>query len=406
MESSIARGKAIGKYKYWYIINDEGYHVPDGKNFELMKQAFHMKLYEEKTNESIWKWLISRGFEKANKKKIDWKNFSRIWKDPFYYGLYINGNASSDLNISNPYFRPLISEEEYTILVERLNNDTNWKAKDTRNENEEVNPIPKGLIKTTDWKILSHDFPNKNTRHKPNLDKLKKTNLSATYADVVLPKHIWYKTTKVKDRNWKQLIVNYADIEKLILWLLESMTISPDKYELYQNYMKDAYEQEQLLKAEKIHVIENQRRLIQWKLNEYVKKNLWNARSALEEKVYQTWLKEKQDSIDLLDEELLNLKNDERNYIAEFTVFMWVFQNMASRFKKLNYVRKREFIKIFVSNIEISRSRKITITTFPYIDALFERKISKTKNNHPKAVIFGADDETRTRNQLLGRQWL
>ncbi len=41
------------------------------------------------------------------------------------------------------------------------------------------------------------------------------------------------------------------------------MTISPDKYELYQNYMKDAYEQEQLLKAEKIHVIENQRRLIQ-----------------------------------------------------------------------------------------------------------------------------------------------
>lgn len=406
MESNVKRGKAVGKSKHGYKINDEWYHIPDWKNFDLMQQAFHMKIYEEKTNEFIGRWLYSRSFTKDNNKKVDRKNFSRIWIDPFYYGIFISGNAQSDLRLTNPYYQPMITEDEYYILSQKLKNDTRTKAIDIRDENEEINPLPKGLLKTSDWKVLSHDFPNKNTRHMPALMKLRKTNPSATLKDVVHPKHIWYKTNLVKDPKGKQLRISYEEIEKEILKTLDKAKISDSFHDEHKIYMQTLYENEQSRKSEQIRILENQRHLLQGKLTEYVGKNLWNNRSELEENVYQTEIKKRQSIIDSIDRELDNLKTNERNYIAEFTIFMGVFKTMAPRFKKLDYVRKREFIKIFISNMEINRWRKITITTFPYVEAVFGAKISNTKKDHPWAISFGADDETRTRNQLLGRQWL
>lgn len=76
----------------------------------------------------------------------------------------------------------------------------------------------------------------------------------------------------------------------------------------------------------------------------------------------------------------------------------------APRFVKLNYVRKREFIKLIASNIYITNKRQIKIKLFPHIQAIMTIPNSNTKKEYPKALSFGADDETRTRNQLLGRQ--
>lgn len=102
-----------------------------------------MKIYEEKTNEYVGRWLTSRGFTKPNKTKVDWKNFTRVRGDPFYYGIFISGNAQSDLRATNPYYQALITEDEYYILSQKLKNDTRTKAIDIRDENEEVNPLPK-----------------------------------------------------------------------------------------------------------------------------------------------------------------------------------------------------------------------------------------------------------------------
>jgi hypothetical protein len=52
-------------------------------NFELMKKAFHMKIYEKKTNEYIGKRLDANHFTRNknndNIEGADRKNFSRVW---------------------------------------------------------------------------------------------------------------------------------------------------------------------------------------------------------------------------------------------------------------------------------------------------------------------------------------
>lgn len=217
----------------------------------------------------------------------------------------------------------------------------------------------------------------------PALMELRKTNPLATLKDVVQPKHIWYKNPKARDAQGKILSISYQEIENEILKTLEKAKISDSFHEEHKHYMQTLYETEQSRKAEQMRILENQRHLLQGKLSEFVGKALLKDRSELEENVYQSEVKKKQSMIDSIDRELDNLKTEERNYIAEFTIFMGVFKSMAPRFKKLDYVRKREFIKIFVSNIEISRSKKITISTFPYVEAIFGAKNSNTKKDHP-----------------------
>ncbi len=53
--SKLEKWKALWIYKWGYKINEEGFHEPDPSNFKLLRRAFHMKIYEDKTNEYIVK---------------------------------------------------------------------------------------------------------------------------------------------------------------------------------------------------------------------------------------------------------------------------------------------------------------------------------------------------------------
>jgi hypothetical protein len=94
--------------------------------------------------------------------------------------------------------------------------------------------------------------------------------------------------------------------------------------------------------------------------------------------------------VDSLDTEITRLKEQDRNTTVEFEVFLNVFKNITSRFIKLNYVRKRKFLEIMVSNITINEKKRISITLFPYIESLL--------------VSESADNETRTRSIFLGKE--
>ena len=49
----IERGQADGKHKYGYIINESKYHEPDPEYFEIWKEAFRRKVYENQSDEAI-----------------------------------------------------------------------------------------------------------------------------------------------------------------------------------------------------------------------------------------------------------------------------------------------------------------------------------------------------------------
>jgi hypothetical protein len=91
-----------------------------------------------------------------------------------------------------------------------------------------------------------------------------------------------------------------------------------------------------------------------------------------------------------MDEEIVMLKSDERQTIVEIEAFLKVLTNMASRFIKPSYVRKKGFIQIIVSNIIITTKREVKIKLHPHIQTLIDTSFLKNKKDSRKGISFGA----------------
>jgi hypothetical protein len=88
---------------------------------------------------------------KKGNKPVNAKMLYSVRVEEFYYGMYVYGNSVVDLREVNPYFKPLITEDEHCILLERFKK----KAKQTLLSTKEdkyaaVRPIPKGMFKSSD----------------------------------------------------------------------------------------------------------------------------------------------------------------------------------------------------------------------------------------------------------------
>jgi len=112
----------VDKHGYHREGDENKYYRPDGKSYDLMRKAFEMKIYKNKSDKHISNRLNTQGFTKISGKdrvpanpKLLWK----VWIDPFYYGMHTYGVNIVDLRDANVDFKPLISEEEYSILYER-----------------------------------------------------------------------------------------------------------------------------------------------------------------------------------------------------------------------------------------------------------------------------------------------
>lgn len=107
--------------KHGYV-NEEGVYKPDGKNFDLICEAWQMR----KTGTSlevISDWLNKQEYSKTVKRtgeKIDMnpKILSDIFKEPFYYGMLVQADQTVDLRKIYG-FQPAVSEETF-FAVQQL----------------------------------------------------------------------------------------------------------------------------------------------------------------------------------------------------------------------------------------------------------------------------------------------
>lgn len=114
---SFEEGKAwIPKHGY---VNEDHFYRPDGKNFELLVSAWEMRK-KGKTIEDIVEYLNNEGYfrqfkESRRKIKMSKSILSRIFRDPFYYGLMIQ--AGQELDLRKLYdFQPTVTEEDYNFV--------------------------------------------------------------------------------------------------------------------------------------------------------------------------------------------------------------------------------------------------------------------------------------------------
>lgn len=110
---------AIPKHGY---LNDRGLYQPDGDNYKLICQAWKMRV-EGTSIEEIVKYINQCGYKRTLKKeggktiKMSLNILSKVFKDPFYYGILIQTTQKVDLREFYD-FQPAITEEEYMAVQE------------------------------------------------------------------------------------------------------------------------------------------------------------------------------------------------------------------------------------------------------------------------------------------------
>jgi DNA invertase Pin-like site-specific DNA recombinase len=124
---NIKDGKYTGSSKRgYYADKSTGYFMPDGFNWELMREAVNMRLYHGKTNPEIAEYLNNAHLSIRKNQDEDYRlakvtktKVGEIFADPFYFGLYQYGkNLANLVDIYN--FLPLITPDEYVLLNQKM----------------------------------------------------------------------------------------------------------------------------------------------------------------------------------------------------------------------------------------------------------------------------------------------
>ncbi len=122
-DGNIKEGRYNGVVKKGYFVDaSTGYFIPDGYNWDLLREAVDMRLYESKSNIEIAEFLNSAKLteikdpdEPRTIVKVTKQMVGNIFEDSFYCGLYSYGDNLTNL-IETSTFKPLITADEYIML--------------------------------------------------------------------------------------------------------------------------------------------------------------------------------------------------------------------------------------------------------------------------------------------------
>lgn len=108
--------------KGYYVDAVTGFFMPDEYNWNLLRKAVDMRLYEDKSNTEISDFLndaklteIKDPDEPRTLVKVTKQMVGNIFEDSFYCGLYKYGDNLTNL-IEMTTFKPLITPDEYILL--------------------------------------------------------------------------------------------------------------------------------------------------------------------------------------------------------------------------------------------------------------------------------------------------
>jgi len=196
-DSKVSSGRSVWRYKPWYQTNDDGYHEPHPKNFELIKEAFEMKL-NWVIESKIRDFLNANGYVRKMKKSgkesnISKNSLNKIFRDEFYYGIFINWKSIVDLRETNKYYKPLITEEQFQILQDRYNKNPTVIARHrTKDIYEDLKAFHNSFIISKDNFHFTFSLPNKK-RFEGKIEKQNKLGKKIWLSDVVASHQIFYE---------------------------------------------------------------------------------------------------------------------------------------------------------------------------------------------------------------------
>lgn len=373
-KTSVEKGKSQGKYKYGYMRDwNSGYYKPHPQYFSLMRKAFELKIYDNKSDEYIASRLNENGFLRETKKwnkDINPKRLSDVWRDPFYYGIYIYGDSKVNLLEKETLYKPLITEQEYTTLLYRYTDwEHNLSPKEIKAENEEVMPVPRGFIKTMTGTTMAFYITNKH-RVNQRLKELQKKERKLELKDIVRSQEIRFRDANTTSKSYR-LEITFDIIEKAISTMLDKLKIPEKDYNEYLEYMTNEIDNINEANASKLSTLMLQMHRIKNDKDLYIKQYMGKLTRKDEKEIYTNELNKFDNRIRFLEQEITNINELERDQILELHILTEILQNAGTFYRNASYVQKRKITELLYSNIIVDNKKRLTFEANPWLEFIF-----------------------------------
>ena len=124
VKGNFGEGKSGGVQKHGYIRDEDGIYRKDDKYFDMIKQSWVMRAEGTALGE-IADYLNKNRYAKYYKRDKGYRimnvtpsTLSKMFLDPFYYGILVQAEQTVDLRTLPITFEPMITEEMYYAVQE------------------------------------------------------------------------------------------------------------------------------------------------------------------------------------------------------------------------------------------------------------------------------------------------
>ena len=398
-DETVWRGKSLGNNKHGYYRDETDGYYKVGKHFELIQKAFRMKIDQQKSDQQIADWLNDewRTYKYGDQTLRATANKMNImFKDPFYYGLYIIGDRISDQTLDNKYFKPMITKDDFEILQDRRSATSKdpITLQTIKDEYVEIRLIPRDFAKSEDGYSLTPNLPNKK-RYMEKLNTLQAEKPNATLKDVVMSHQIKYSVKQIRSK-YQGLEINGDMIEKVVAKYLDALKITEEQYQEYVFAMNTKLQKAHNETIERVNVLNMRINTVRGQLTTYIQNNMHFKKDKLEGEVYENKKKEFEAKMVRLERERESLGNQERHAIVEYESFLNVMQNAGAYYRKASYVQKARITQIFFSNIVIDTKKRLHLAVKPLFKDLFILNGAGNAEHfeHIHTILSRMDDKT------------
>ena len=373
-KSKIEWWKAVWRYKPWYFINDEWFHEPHSEFFPLIQDAFKMKLdweVESKIKDYLDSNWFNREFKKTWKQKEIWKSLlNTMFRDEFYYGMFINGDTITDLRETNKYYKPVITEEQFQILQDRYYKNPKVISKNKiKDIYDDIKVFDVDFILTNDDFWLTFNLPNKK-RYEKKIEEANEKLIRLELKDVVKPNQINYRCAN-KQSKYYWISFSQEEIDKQIIKVLNDFKVEEEDFKKYVEFTNTRLDDIIKTTKERQASVNLEIWRLKSKKEDYIKNNMSIKKDKDETKIYEETKNDFDRKIKSLRKQVEEMDDTERNEILELEVFIDLLNNAKNYYKKANYVQKRKIAKILFLNIKINTKKGLVVQVKPELQNLF-----------------------------------
>lgn len=365
------KGKSSGTPKWGYVRNRiKGYYEPDD-NFDLIRQGWEMILNgnSQAAVLDFWKdndvhYYTVEGSNKMSRKVVmTHKNaVSRLFKDPFYYGMLTQAGKEVDLrNIPEANFEPMVTEDEYNKVQEILDSKYQNHRK-VKAEDKAFIPF-QGMIICKHCGRKLYGYLNKKRRlvYYGHQNKAAKDDCE-----------------RLRDKSSTNEIRGNIILDE-IYKVLDSLRPTKKDYERYikvaKGYTDDKKEEMLQEKRSKLGALSQYKREMNEEMDSY--KVL-----VKDKRTPEAVLQSSRDKMGVLQKDIQRLENDIEELNAKIDVpekvllnerdFLNLLKNAPQQMRDYDFVGKDELLKIIFSNLKIDKQNKVTFLCKPEFSDLFK----------------------------------